>query len=172
MKAKILILGLVCLFVFTYCESPASPEKALNPEPPDPTPDISYSYEFELSVSYDVSATGDIYLFREEIPKELNVVHMLPKLDFFPLPDNPDVSEGMVSCWQELFPGTYKIIFRLAHYNDYEEGQNQITPGEWVIKMIAASPDIRTYVAGGIQEQRIGLWKVGQDYEFTFSVSD
>jgi len=33
MRTKILILGLICLFVFTYCDSPADPEieKALNP---------------------------------------------------------------------------------------------------------------------------------------------
>ena len=35
MKAKILILGLICLFIFAYCNSPADPEikKALNPGP-------------------------------------------------------------------------------------------------------------------------------------------
>lgn len=43
MKIKILILGLICLFVFAYCESPADPqiEKALNPSNPD-LPVIEY----------------------------------------------------------------------------------------------------------------------------------
>lgn len=36
MKAKILILSLICFFIFTYCNSPADPEieKALNPGNP------------------------------------------------------------------------------------------------------------------------------------------
>lgn len=37
MKAKILILGLICLFIFAYCESPANPEieKVLNSDSTD-----------------------------------------------------------------------------------------------------------------------------------------
>lgn len=49
MRIKILTLGLICFFIFAYCNSPADPEieKALDPGNPDPTivlnfPTINY----------------------------------------------------------------------------------------------------------------------------------
>jgi len=60
MKTKILILSLICLFIFAYCTSPADPqiEKALNPGNPgnpgitetsgDDPPVILYFYEEHL----------------------------------------------------------------------------------------------------------------------------
>lgn len=58
MKTKILILGLMCLFIFAYCNSPADPEieKALNPGNPgnpgpteDDPPVILYFYEEHIA---------------------------------------------------------------------------------------------------------------------------
>lgn len=175
MKAKILILGLVCLFVFAYCESPANPEieKALNPEPSDPPIDIYYSCEFELMVSHDASATGDFHLsLLEETPSDNEFLMDLGNLDFSPLLDNQDISEGTAS-FQATIPmvpsGIYNLCLQLAHYNDYEEGQS--TPGEWVMKMIIFSPS-GFFINGAVQEQRIRLRYVGRECWFTFSISD
>ncbi len=173
MRLKILVLGLALFFTFAYCTSPADPdiEEALNPEP---IPDVSYSIKFDLMVLHDMAATGDFYLsLLEETPSDNVYLKSLEDLDFSPPPDNPNASEGTVSFWTtvpEVPSGTYNLVFRLAHYNDYE--LDQITPGEWVIKMIVSSSNLELMIGGGVQEQRFALWKVGQDNWFTFSISD
>ncbi len=122
---------------------------------------VYYSCKFDVMVSHDESATGHIYLYY------INLISV--DLDFSPLPDNPDVSEGAVSFWEIVNPGTYSLTIRLQRYNDLEDGQ--VTSGEWIIKMtISSHPDLM--IGGGVQEQNIGLWKLGQDYSFTFIIGE
>jgi len=56
MRTKILILGLICLFVFVYCNSPADPEikKVLSPENSNPVvlPIINYFTATYLQGNY------------------------------------------------------------------------------------------------------------------------
>lgn len=177
MKTKILILALICFFVFAYCNSPANPEieKALNPENPNPTTDVFYSCKFDLTVFHDASASGTFLLsLLEETPSSNDLIKNLGNLDFYPLPDNPDVSEGAVSLWAEVpaVPsGTYNLALKLEQYNDLVEGE--VTPGEWVIKMIVSSSNLELFIAGSVQEQRYALVQVGRDTAwFTFSISE
>lgn len=129
------------------------------PEELDPA---KYAWKIEVSVSTDTNANGDIYLFLDNTwlgsPNDLK---------YSPLPDNSGTSKGTVSFWETIYPGTHTLTFRLAHYNDFVEGQ--ITPGSWVIKMII-SGNLNVMICGAVQEQNIGLWKVGQDQTFTFSI--
>jgi len=71
MRAKVLNLSLICLFVFAYCESPADPEikSALNPENSNPVvlPIINYftatylqGNYFELSWEVFTSGTTSV----------------------------------------------------------------------------------------------------------------
>lgn len=58
MRTKVLILGLLCFFIFAHCNSPADPEikKVLNPEPPDPiepTPVIVRVKEYLFKMTID-----------------------------------------------------------------------------------------------------------------------
>lgn len=162
-----MLLCFLCLSLFLSIPA-CKKELPTSPDSPEIVNDridtVYYSCKFEIVVSVDAAATGDIYLFIDD-----DSLGSPNDIDFSPLPDNPDISEGTVIFWKIVNPGTHSLTFRLAHYNDLESGQ--ITPGEWVIKMVVSShPDLM--IGGSVQEQNIGLWKLGQDYSFTFIIGD
>jgi len=173
MRTKILILGLIFL-VLIACKKGI--ENPYSPEPPDPT-DVSYSCEFELLVSHDASATGDFYVSLLGMTSTDNLeLGSLGVLEFSPLPDNPDVSEGTANfsaTWSPIPPypsGTYVLCLRLDHYNDLEGGD--VTPGEWVIE--ATISEGFEFVSGGVFISiKYALVQVGRDTAWlTFSISD
>lgn len=175
MRTKLLTLGLICLLMLgSGCKKqlPTSPDIPDVPEP-DPT-DVFYSCNFQVTVSHDASATGDFYIsLLEETPTGNPQLMSLGDLNFSPLPNNPDVSEGTVS-FLETIPavpsGTYVLCLHLVHYNDLE--QYQVTPGEWVIE--ATISEGFEFLTGGVfTSVRYALVQVGRDTAWlTFSISE
>jgi len=135
--------------------------------------DVFYSCQFELTISHDASATGDFYVsLLESTPTGSPELMSLGVLDFSPLPDNPDVSEGTANfsaTFPSVLSGTYVLCLYLVHYNDLE--QYQVTPGEWVIE--ATISEGFEFVTGGVfTSVRYALVQVGRDTAWlTFSIS-
>lgn len=167
---KILFLIFICFFVFTYCESPADPEikKALNPGPVDYSNDVSFSCKIDATVWVNTAATGTVNLFLDDV-----WCGSFNEVDFSPFSDNSSTSEGTISFWKIIPPGTHTFIFRLNHTTLVIEA-GYPTPSWWTVKMNVSNnyPD---RVINGVQEASFSTWNEGdwgKQKTFTFSISE
>lgn len=172
MRTKILTLVLICFFIFVSCNSPVDPGIG-NIIEPDPANDVSYSCEIKASVSVNTAANGDVSLFIDGQSCEGGNPWDIRKPHFSPLPDNLGVSEGAVSFWKIIPPGTHTFIFVLNHTTlvvepDYPE------PSLWTVKMNISSSNQELVILGGVQEATFAEWDRGEwGYQktFVFSIS-
>lgn len=158
MRAKILTRSLICFFVFASCTSPADPEieEALNP---DPTTDVRYSCQIELTASVNTSANGTIRLSLDDSCRGF---------DFSPLPDNPSVSEGAISYWQIMPPGTHTLTFWLS--SCILEPSYPV-PSSWTVRMNVSSSNQDLVIIDGIQKLSLTTWEMEEYKTFTFSIA-
>lgn len=174
MRTKILTLALICLFVFASCNSPADPEieKALtqNPDDYNPWKDTAYACKIEAAASVNTAiAYGHISLWVANGWGASNQDIVLS-----PLSDNPSMSEGAISFWKIIPPGTYKLIFRINHVTlVIEDGYP--APSLWTVRMNVSSSNQGLIITDGVQEASFSAWDEGEwGYQktFTFSISE
>ena len=174
MKVKTLVLGLIFL-VLVACEkdikSPYSPEL---PEP-NPGPTTDYYCVFEASLSMNTAANGCVQIFIDDV-----WCGSFNEIDFSPLSDNPEISEGAISFWEKISLGTHILKF-VFECDTFTLVLGYPAPSLWTIRMNVSSGNSSDNIAvtDGIQEVSFAEWDMNVDdfhagfpaKAFTFSIS-
>lgn len=155
MRVKVLILGLICFFIFAYCNSPADPEieKTLNPGNkleegaktqitfnlrvehcggwPAELKDLAWYQIFEIYINDGIGTYGDgLLLHTHEFGRGGGYYYELPERNysFIPALDFPGTRTPLGSAFNRTTEFDFEVWFYLKESNIPPELIHTLTP--------------------------------------------